>query len=82
MAIYRLLQNSALEPEAIKRLTDAYEHSLRILNITDRSDPMTEIIAAKILMIGQMGEQDPKIISERAIKALNLPIKSLDGRRA
>jgi len=65
-----------LEPEEIKQLTEAYEHSLKILNITNRSDPITEVIAAKILAIGQIGEQDPKIISERAIRALNLPLRS------
>jgi len=73
MAIYRLLQNSPLEPEQIKLMTEAYEHSLRRLNITDRSDPMTEMIAAKILAVGQTGEKDPKVISEQAIRALNLP---------
>ena len=59
MAIYRLLQNSAFAPEDIGRLAAAYEDCLRILNVTDRTDPLTELLAKKIIEIGQTGVRDP-----------------------
>ena len=73
MAIYRLLQNVALGPEEIKRLTDAYEHTLSVLSVKDRDDPLTEFIAKKIIKIGQTGLKDPTQISARAIAELGLP---------
>jgi hypothetical protein len=45
MAIYRLLQNSAFAPEDITALVAAYEDCLRILKLSDRSDPITAVVA-------------------------------------
>jgi hypothetical protein len=73
MAIYRLLQNSALGPEEIKRMTDAYEHALRALRLSDRNDPITEIVARRIIAIAKTGERNPTIIAARAIKELGTP---------
>ena len=73
MAIYRILQNSPLGPEDSRRLTDAYEHTLRALSVKDRNDPLTEFIAKKIIEIGQIGLNDPTQISARAIQELALP---------
>jgi hypothetical protein len=67
MAIYRILQNSPLSPEDISRLTTAYETTLKALDLTDRSDPITELVARKIIEIGQTGVRDPVEISRRAV---------------
>ena len=72
MAIYRILQNSPLGPEDLRRLTDAYEHTLRALSVKDRKDPLAEFIAKKIIEIGQTGLEDPEQISARAIQELAL----------
>lgn len=72
MAIYRILQNSPLGPEDLRRLTDAYEHTLRALSVKDRNDPLAEFIAKKIIEIGQTGLEDPAQISARAIQELAL----------
>jgi len=58
MAIYRLLQNSAFAPEDIAPLADAYEECLRTLKLSDRSDPLTEFLAKKIIEIAQTGVRD------------------------
>jgi len=68
MAIYRLLQNSPLGPEEIAVLTDAYERTLRKLRLVDRNDPLTEIVARKIIELGQRGVRDQ--LMELAIKEL------------
>ena len=72
MAIYRLLQNSPLGPEEIAVLTDAYERTLRKLSLVDRSDPMTEIIAKKIIELGQRGVREATLLSELALKELGV----------
>jgi len=70
MAIYRLLQKSAFGPEEIERMTAAYEDALRVLGLTDRADPMTEILAKKIIEIAQTGERDPARIRTKAVAAI------------
>src|SRR5262249_24658273 len=55
MAIYRLLQNSAFAPEDLGRFVAAYEGCLRILNLSDRSDPITDLIAKKVIEVAQTG---------------------------
>ena len=70
MAIYRLLQKSAFGPEEIERMTTAYEDALRVLGLTDRSDPLTEILAKKIIEIAQTGERDPARICANAVAAI------------
>ena len=70
MAINRLLQDSSLDPEEIAILTNAYERTLRKLCLVDRGDPITQLIAKKILEIGQRGIRDPHKLSALAIKEL------------
>jgi hypothetical protein len=59
MAIYRLFQNSPLGPEEISHLSAAYELTLKALSLKDRNDPLTEMIAKKIIEIGQTGVKEP-----------------------
>jgi hypothetical protein len=72
MPIYRLLQNVPMGPEEIARLTTAYEETLRTIGLVDRNDPITEMIARKIIEIGQRGVQDPMRLSELAIKEMGI----------
>jgi hypothetical protein len=72
MAIYRLLQSSPLGPEEIAILTDAYERTLRTLGLINRNDPVTEIVARKIIELGQRGVREAIKLSELAIKELGV----------
>jgi hypothetical protein len=72
MAIYRLLKNCPLEAKEIGRITAAYERALHILCVKDRDDPLTEMIAKKIIKIAQSGVDDPAQISAQAIKELEI----------
>ena len=71
MAIYRILQNSPLSPEDLSRLVAAYEATLKALGLTDRNDPITELVARKIIEIGQTGVRDPLQISRLAVTDLS-----------
>ena len=67
MAIYRLLRNTPLAETG--HLIAAYEMTLRALRV-DRNDPLTTMIAKKVLEIGDTGLKDPAEISKRAVKLL------------
>jgi hypothetical protein len=73
MAIYRLLQHSAFMPEDIQPIATAYEDCLRILKLTNRSDPLTEIIAKTIFEVAQTGVRDPIQLRELALKRIDTP---------
>ena len=73
MAIYRLLQHSAFTPEAIAPIVAAYEDCLRILKLTNRADPFTEIIAKAIFQIAQTGVRDPVQLRDLALKNIGTP---------
>jgi hypothetical protein len=72
MPIFRLLQNLPMGPDEIARLTAAYEETLRTTGLVDRNDPITEMIARKIIEIGQRGVRDPMLLSELTIKEMGI----------
>jgi hypothetical protein len=61
-----------MEPEKVSRITAAYEQVLYTLCVKDRDDPLTEMIAKKIIKIAQTGVHDPAQISALAIKELEI----------
>lgn len=70
MAIYRIMEKSAFEPADVQRMSEAYEDALRQLNLKDRNDPLTEIVARLIIEIAQTGEKDPRRICTLALARL------------
>jgi hypothetical protein len=73
MAIYKLIQNTPLGPDEIRRLVAAYEETLRALGLNERDDAITQIVAKKVFAIAQTGIEDPAAISKLAIKELGTP---------
>ena len=51
-------------------MTVAYEDVLRKLKLADRADPLTEIIAKKIIELAQTGDRDPKRLCEQALREI------------
>jgi hypothetical protein len=70
---HRFLQNSPFGPEDIARLGTAYEQALRDFGLKDRNDPLTELIAKKIIQVAQTGVRDPAQISKLGVKQLRRP---------
>ena len=66
MAIYLLLRKTPLAESS--HLIAAYELTLRALDLVDRNDPLTTMIADRIVEIGATGLKDPAEISKRAVK--------------
>jgi hypothetical protein len=72
MAIYRLIAIGTFGPDEIKAMVAAYEGALADLRLTDRDDPITELIAKSIVNVTATGERDPENIKERALNALGV----------
>ncbi len=70
MAIHRLLQNVPLGPDDIGRLVAAYEQTLSAFGLKDRSDPLTQLVARKIIEIAQTGVHDSHQLASIAIREL------------
>jgi hypothetical protein len=68
------LEQAAIGPAETKILSKAYDGALELLLIKDRTDPVCELIAAKIIQVYRLGEHDPARICVRAIKELGVPI--------
>ncbi|WP_245322846.1 hypothetical protein [Bradyrhizobium valentinum] len=48
----------------------AYEQTLRALGLKDRNDPITQLVAEKIIAVGRLGIEDPAEISKLALNKL------------
>jgi len=73
MPILHYLRDLVLGPEEIRAMTAAYEQALHKLGLIDRADPITEVIAKKIIAVVQTGERNPARISRRALLELGVP---------
>jgi hypothetical protein len=72
MAIYKLIANGSFGQMEIETMSTAYEAALVDLGITNRDDPITELIAKAIVNVVATGERDPKLVEQRAINALGI----------
>jgi hypothetical protein len=67
--IYQLLQRGAFEPELIATMGDVFEDVLRTLGLVDRQDPLTEMVAKKVIELAQNGEHDPVRLKQLTLEA-------------
>jgi hypothetical protein len=72
MTIYRLIANGSFGPDEIEAMTAAYEAALVEVGVTNRTDPITEIIAKSIVTVTATGERNPREIVRRALNALGV----------
>ena len=70
MPIYRLLTNeTAFTPEDITAIEGVFEAALRELGLVDRSDPLAEMVAKRLIELAKRGDRDPDRLL-RAVLAL------------
>jgi hypothetical protein len=72
MSIHSLLQGKPFGPDEVAVLVAAYEAALKKLGLVDRDDPLTKIVAKKIIEIAERGVRDPKQLSELAMRDLGM----------
>jgi len=70
MPIIRLLRATTFDPEQVEELVCAYEGVLADLNLVDRTDPITELIAKVIIDCAKAGEFDRKKLHDCALTAI------------
>lgn len=70
MTLRRLLRGSAVPPETIAQLDIAYGKTLRALNLVDRDDPVSEMVARRVIAIADTGVHDPSQICRMVIAQL------------
>jgi hypothetical protein len=73
MAIYRQLRETAFEPAEIVTMAAAYEEILLKLHLKNRDDPVTELVAQKVIALFNPGESDPDALCQRVLKSLHIP---------
>ena len=68
---YCSIRHSRLK--TLPRSLPRYEDCLRILKLTNRSDPFTEIVAKAIFAIAQTGVRDPVQLRKLALEQIGTP---------
>jgi hypothetical protein len=63
----------AFNQEDIERLAAAHEEALQALHISDRDDPINEVIAQRIIEGARAGVRDPKALCKMAVKDIMIP---------
>ena len=48
-----------------------------MLQLANRQDPITELVAKKIIDVAQLGERDPKRLCEKALTELGITPQKL-----
>jgi hypothetical protein len=70
MTLYKLRQQSVFGPEDISRMARAHARARRVLRLHRRDDPLTEIVAKKIIEAARSGERDPVRMEMLALRSI------------
>ena len=68
MPIRELLKTHSFGPDDIQVLVTAFEEALRELRLVDRTDPVAQLAAKRIIELAQQGERDPIRLREGAVQ--------------
>jgi len=68
-----MLRTASFSPEDSERLATAYEDALRALHVVNRADPITVVIARRIIDAAKTGVRDSNELRTLAIKGLQTP---------
>jgi hypothetical protein len=66
------MREAAFGPEDTARMAEAYESALKRLGLVDRNDPLTELVASKVLEIARSGKAPANAICDQALKELGV----------
>ena len=74
MPITQYLNGEVFQPDETQAMGIALTNACKALNLADKSDPLTQIIAAKIIELARHGEHD----HERSCAAVLAIYKSIE----
>ena len=69
MPIYRLLERETFDPAVATLLGEVFEDVLRTLGLVNRVDPVTELVAEKIIDLAHAGERDRDRLKQLTLEA-------------
>jgi hypothetical protein len=67
---YSVIAESGLEADAVSAVVLALERTLDALRLTDRTDPVTKIVAYKLIELARQGERDPQRLCDLTLQAI------------
>ena len=73
MPLHRFLREASFDDDAVRAMTIAFEDTLRELRLTDRNDPLVEIVARIIVECAAKCEHDPVVMRDCALQAIRNP---------
>ena len=70
MPIYEILRRQGVfAPDEVAMLVKVFEDVLRALGLVDRKDPMTEMVAKKLVDLATAGMRDPDRLKALTVQA-------------
>jgi hypothetical protein len=70
--VYELLKSQgAFDPDEVVVLGSAFEEVLGVLGLVDRQDPMTAIVAKKLVDLASAGVRDPERLKHLTVQAFS-----------
>jgi hypothetical protein len=70
MPITPFLKGRVFEPNVTRAMGIAFENTCKSLKLVDRSDPLNQIIAMRIIALASSGEHNPDRLYEGALAIL------------
>jgi hypothetical protein len=71
MPIRQMLDHAVFNPEDAAMLRNVFEATLHALNLIDRTDPATTLVARKIIDLARQGERNPERLQQLAVQAFS-----------
>ncbi len=70
MPLTSFLKGTAFDPEATRAMGVAFEKACAALQLADRTDPVVELVAKRIIVLAKAGERNPDRLCEGVLKEL------------
>jgi hypothetical protein len=71
--IHELIQPGVFSPELVALMGNVFDDVLKTLGLGDREDPVTTLIAHRIIELVQSGEHDPVRLKQLTIETVKGP---------
>ena len=71
MPLTPFLKGGNFDPQAIEAMSAAFEAVCASLQLLNRTDPVTEIVARMVVEVARTGERDPERIRDLVLISLN-----------
>jgi hypothetical protein len=68
--IHDLIQPGVFSPELVSLMGSVFEDVLKTLGLTGRDDPVTNLVAHRVIALVRSGERDPERIKQLTIETI------------